>query len=380
MKTMNAVLVAIFMMILVCPAVGNSEETQGEKAISGYVSVVGKYDTNVDLSSDNIPEDAFEDDEVEDAFINEISALLFFSTTKTSRWHAEFELYCITDLHVEAFDDTWYLGRGNLYLGYEFGDNTISLLNEMKYFSEPDDTELDNFENAVSLVYKRILSRRWQGRIGYENTVHLFPESNFFNYYLNGGFLEIRNPWLPALSTYYSYNFQYYQGSYNASEKDPLSSPEAGYRHTGEIGFESFFAGKNTLIGYYAFQVDDSSGQGVEQIGDYRGEDENLEVDAEFNFAKHKGTILYSHRFNNRFSLSLYGEYIYKLFFERNEQALFMGKERTDQLLLSSIWVKAELFSGLYAKTRYLYRMNESSSDYEDFQDHIFSLGLEYRF
>ena len=381
MRIANAVLVVVFLVALITPGIAVANQEDGEKVVSGYVSVAGKYDTNVDLTSEEVAPDAFvEDDEIEDAFITEVSALILFSSPWASPWSFEVELYGLTDLHVKAMDDTWGVGRTNLYLGYSFGSNTISLLNESRYFTEPDDTELNNFRNAASGVYKRIFSRLWQGRIGFENIVHIYPESRFFDYFVNGGFAEVRNTWLPTFNTYYSYGLQFYYGSYNSSTRDLRSSPEAGFRHTGEIGFESFFARKNSLIGSYSFQVDDSSGQGVEQIGNIRGEDDNLEVDAEFNYAKHKGTLLYSHRFNDRFTLSLYEEYIHKIFFERNKEQLFSGKERTDQLFLSSVWLRSRLVSDLYAKARYLFRMNQSSLDFEDFQDHIFLLGLEYRF
>lgn len=362
------------------PTVAVCEESDEQISISGYVCVAGKYDTNVDLASKYVPKDAFEPEEIEAAFITEVAALFAFASQWSSPWHLENELYGVTDLYPQTFDDSWFIARDNLYLGIDFGSNTFSFSNEARYFSEPEDVELDNYRNTASLAFKRIFSQLWQGRIWYENIVHLFPESPFFDYYVNGGFLELRNTWMPAFSTYYSYGFQYYLGSYNSSPRDPLSSPEAGYRHSGEIGFESFFAGKNSLIGSYTFEIDDSSGQGVEQIGGFRGEDENLEIDAEFNYAKHKGTLLFSHRFNDRFTLSLYEEYVYKVFFERNKPELFMGRERTDQLLLSSIWFKARLVDGLHAKARYLYRMNESTSRYEDFQDSIFYLGLEYRY
>jgi hypothetical protein len=378
MKTVPAVSGLLFLAILLLPVTVQADD--GQDVLSGYVSVAGKYDSNVDLLGEELPPDADPGDSIEDAYISEISAMMLLKSPWNSRWYTELELYGLSDVHVNALDDTWAIGRGNVYLGYSFGDNTLSFTNEGKYFTEPDDTEFDNYRNSATLAYRRNFSPLWQGRIGYENILHIYPDSEFFDYYANGVIVELRNTWLPGFSTYYNYGFQYYQGSYNSSTDDPRSSPEAGYRHTGEIGFESFFAKKNSLIGSYTFQVDDSSGQSIEQIGSFQGEDENLEVDAEFNFAKHKGTLLYSHRFNDRFTLSLYQEFIHKTFFERNKPRLFQAKERTDQLYLSSVWLRARLASELYAKARYLYRMNQSSTDYEDFQDHIFYLGMEYRF
>lgn len=380
MRISNLIPLLVLTAVLWSPVAAPGDDSDEPGPFSGNVSVAGKYDTNIDLAGNTDPEDAYEHEDVEGAYITELSATLAFSSQWDSPWHLALELFGLADIYARDTTDTWLVGRENFYLGYDFGSNNISLLNEARYFTEPDDRDEDNFKNTASLIYKRTLSRLWQGRIGYENILHLYPNSSFFDYYVNGGFLEIRNTWKPAFSTYYSYGFQYYQGSFNAGTRDPLSSPEAGYRHTGEIGFEAIFARKNFLTGSYSLQVDNSSGQSVEQIGDFRGDDENLEVDAEFNFIKHKGTLLFSHKFNERFTLSLYEELINKTFLERNEEQFFGNNERNDMLFLSSIWFKARLVSELYAKTRYLYRMNQSSLNYEDFQDHIVYFGVEYCF
>ncbi|MEW6443519.1 MAG: hypothetical protein AB1640_21475 [bacterium] len=358
-------------------ACGESEE---EQVVSGRLSVAGKYDSNVDLLSGDLPEDAEPDEEIDEAFMTELSALLLLQPRLAPPWRLEVELYGLGDLHVEAMGDSWYTARGNLSLGYGLGASTISLLNEGRYLSEPDDTEFDNYRNTASLVWTHVFSDLWQARLGYESIVHVYPESDFFNYHADGGFVEARNTWTPTFSTYYAYHFHYYQGTGDSGPDETLGSPESSNRHTVEVGFESFLAGKGPLLGTYTFQADDSSGKGAAQIGEIRGEDENLEPEAEFDFIKHKGTLLYSHELSDRLTLSLYGELIHKTYSDLADNEDGHGRERTDTLLLSSVWLTVRLHGEWYLKPRYLYRMNQSTFDSEDFQDHIAYLGLEYRF
>ena len=380
MRIVIASSIVVVMVTLIVPARAPCQESDEGEVVSGRVSIAAKYDSNVDLSSGHAIEGAPEAEKIKDAFITELSTMLFFRPPVAPSWRLEIELYGLTDLHVAAIRDSWYTARGNLSLGYEFGANTISLLNEGRYYSEPDDTEFDNYRNTASLVFTRVFSDLWRARIGYENILHLYPESDFINYQANGGFVEVRNNWTPTFSTYYGYHFHYYQGGSDSSTHETLASPEKSNRHTGEIGFESFFARKDSLTGAYTFQVDDSSQKGVIQIGEIRGEDEKLEPDAEFNFTKHRGMLVYSHKINDRFTLSLYSELIRKSFSDLEVDENGHGQKRTDILFLSSIWFTVRLYDEWYAKPRYLYRMNQSTIDSEDFQDHIVYLGLEHRF
>jgi len=378
-KITATLLISVFV-IIVIPGVVFGQEEKKAKVVSGKINLFGKYDSNADLTSGIETGDPELEEEIESAYISEISAQLLFISPWNSPWRVEFEMFGLTDIYMKNIDDTWFIGRENLYIGYNFGSNTISLQNETSYFSEPDDMEFSVLRNWTTLAFKRVFSPLWQGRIGYENIINIYPESSFFNYYLNGGFLEIRNTWTPLFSTYYSYDFLYYTGSLEANNDDRMTSPESGYRQTGEIGFDSFFAGKNSLSGSYAFQVDDTSVEGIERIGDFDGDELSNEVYAEFNFTKHKGMILYNHKFNKRFSFSMYNELIKKVFIESGHPFSSFQSHRSDLLFLSSTWVSAGIYDGLYGKLRYVYRMNESEKDVEDYQDHIISLGLEYRF
>ena len=79
--------------------------------------------------------------------------------------------------------------------------------------------------------------------------------------------MEVRNNWRPTFSTYYRYGLIYYdegKHTHYIDDEEPdepeLGTPETGHRHTGEIGFEWFFAKKSSLIGAYTFQQDESSG------------------------------------------------------------------------------------------------------------------------
>lgn len=382
MRSTTVVQLCVALLFILIPAESPCEEDEPGKVVSGKMSIAAKYDTNVDLVSDdsNLPDEEGEVSKVEDAFVNEVSFTLRFSPDWDSSWHLELELFEVTNFYVGMIGDTWGIGRGNLYASYVFGPNTISFLEEARYFSEPDDKELDNFRNTASIIFQRILSPLWQARVGYENVLRLFPESPFFDYDIHGVFGEVRNTWRPSFSTYYRYGYQTYGGRGHAAPEDSLGMPGSGRRQTGEIGFEGFFARRNSLIGSYAFDRDRSSGDGIRQIGQIRGEQENLELDAEFNVDRHRGMLLFSRRAHDRITFSLYAELIHKKFPARAGVDEDETRERKDVMFLASTWITARLHGGFYCKARYFYRMNDSTMDLESFQDHILSLGLEYRF
>lgn len=382
MNRAMAVTLSMVLALLFSPAKAPGEGTDGEGAWSGKVSVAMKYDSNVDLLSGEVslPDEEGEVSRVEDAFVNEVTLALRLSPELDSPWHFEFELFEVTNFHVGMVRDTWGIGRGNLYASYTFGPNTIGLIEEARYFSEPDDRELDNLRNAASIDFRRILSSLWEVRAGYENVLRRFPKSSFFDYDLHGVFGEVRNTWSPAFSTYYRYGFQSYGGGDERPPGDGLGTPGSGKRHLGEVGFEWFFARGNSLIGSYAFDRDRSSGDGARQVGQIRGEQENLELDAEFDVDRHKWMGLYSRRCGDGVTFSLYAELIHKRFPARADGDDEENMERRDLMFLGSAWATLRLRGELYGRARYFYRMNDSTSDIESFQDHILSLGLEYRF
>ncbi|MFH1729012.1 MAG: hypothetical protein ABIA04_11415 [Pseudomonadota bacterium] len=87
----------------------------------------------------------------------------------------------------------------------------------------------------------------------------------------------------------------------------------------------------------------------IGQIGDFGGDYESQKIESEFNFLRNKLTILYSHRFNNSFSLY-------------------------------SIYIKYSVIYALNLNLKYIFRMNRSNIDTDDYYDHIFLLGMEYDF
>ncbi len=415
MRFVTIVSLGLALLFFLAPVEAHCAEEGGGEAVSGKVSLAGKYDTNVDLVSPHNDERDEEGDieRVEDSFITELLFTLRYASNWDSPWRLDLELFEITNLHTEAISDAWGIGRGNINVGYAFGPNTISFLEEAKYFTEPDDTEFDYFRNSASLIYKRIFSPLWEASIGFESLVFVFPNtgSRHFDYHAHGGFMEVRNNWRPTFSTYYRYGLIYYdegKHTHYIDDEEPdepeLGTPETGHRHTGEIGFEWFFAKKNSLIGAYTFQQDESSGDGERQIGEVRGEQEGLELDLEYDFTRHKGMLLYSRRLSERFTFSMYAELVHKVFPAKDVPPGAVGdeedeeeeeeegveeeagddedkfKKRTDVLFLTSAWITARLHGELYGKARYFYRMNDSTMKLEDFQSHVFYLGLEYRF
>ncbi|MBZ0271891.1 hypothetical protein K8I61_07620 [bacterium] len=351
-----------------------------EGPFSGAVGIAAKYDSNVDLGSGSAPPGAEEDDEIEDAWIAELTALLAYVSPWDSPWHLDLDASALVDVFVRDADDTWLIGRGRADLGYTFGDNSIGLQDEIEHYTEPDDTEFDYVRNTAALDYARVISALWQARVRYENIVHAYPDAGFYDYVMHGGFAQIRNTWTPALLTYYLYGYQFYLGQWASDESDPRSSPEKGARHTGEIGVEAIVARRSSIIAAYVFQLDQATGGGASEIGEIRGEDENLESDAEFNFLKHKGLVLFTHKFDKRFVASFYGEVIYKRFFERDDSITDEDAERTDLLYLVSAGASVRLVGELWAKARYVYRANESTAPFQDFRNHIALAGLEFRF
>ena len=104
--------------------------------------------------------------------------------------------------------------------------------------------------DSAIVNYRRKFSSRWQLNLGYENIATFYPDNSNFNFVMNGSFMEIRNIWNFAFSTYYTYDLQFYEGSYNADLNDLASSPREGFRHTFKLGFDWVFH-QNVLNGSY---------------------------------------------------------------------------------------------------------------------------------
>ncbi len=363
--------------LLLAPAAGMAEDSEEKIIVRGQVSVAGKYDSNVDLISKEVNDDPNIDDEIDDAWITEISTWILVTSPWNSPLLMKLELYGLADLHVEAPEDSWALGRGNLEMGYKFGKNTLSISNESAYFTEPDDTDFDNYRNSAAVFYKRTLSDKWQAKAGYINTLHLYTQNDRLDHMAHGGLSELQTTWDTALTTYYRFTYHQFQGLDHGSGNEDESIVQAGRRMTGEIGFESFFKAKNFFTGSYAYQSDKNDNEVLDEIGEIKGEDESLESDDEFNNHKHKGMLLFHHRFNDRFSIAFYEEFIHKTVLAETDE---YDGDRVDLLFCTSSWFNVRLWKKLYAKTLYLYRMNDSTYDRKDFQDHIGQLGLVYRF
>ena len=371
--------VAVALVALPAPSRADAGEAE-ETAVSGELSVAGKVDDNIDLARQEDPEGDPRSD-----LIAELAGRVRLERAVGDHWYLTAALGLRGDLLSEHTERRHRHADGTVYLGYQFGDNAVSLLDELHCFDEPGEAEFDRCRNAASLVYRRTLSPRWQLRGGYENVAAYYHNSEFFNYHLHGGFIELRNPWTEALSTFLRLGRQYYLGSYNAQTGDPESSPSSGTRSSGTVGFDLLLSGHDSLSGTGSVQVDSSSGQGVNQIGARSVDDEALEVDAEFDFVKLRLSLLYSHRLGRLLTLSVYQELIRKNFFDeplrqRREVEDGPKPERIDVLWLGSAWLSARLSDQVYAKARYVHRRNHSTVRAEEYRNHIFYLGLEYRF
>jgi hypothetical protein len=375
--------VTLAYVLITTPAAAANDASREPSLLSGKVGVTGKYDSDMTLTLGQYGQKAHSDDAIE-----EVSATVELDKTVNENWHLNLEIQGLGNWPLENRNSTWYVGNSNLYIGYARDKNTISLLDTSRYFTVPGDRHFDFFRNSATLSYKRVLSERWELGIGYENIANAYMKNADLNYILNGGLLELRNPWTPLLSTYYTYGFHYYRGKMGASQEDGTSSLSGGFRHTAEIGLDWVFAGKNNVTAAYIFQVDNSEQDNWVQHGDFQGDQGSLESEADFNFIKNKGTLLFSHRFNKRFSLTLYNEFIYKHYLSRalegNPVDTLNGVEvvpaRTDMLFLTSAWLSVRLLNDVFGKIRYIFRMNESTQNEYDYTNHIGSIGLEFHF
>lgn len=172
---------------------------------------------------------------------------------------------------------------------------------------------------------------------------------------------------------------QSYAGSFDPLENNPNSSPEDGFQHTGRIGFDWLISGTRTLSGTYLYQVDRSQ-LGVRRIGEFEGQEESQDSEAEFGLTKHKATLLCSQRLGERLALSSYAEWIHKQFDDEDDSASPPRPGRHDSLFLSSTYLTIGRSEGLVFKLRYLFRMNQSSLAAQDYRDYLLIAGPEFRF
>ena len=352
-----------------------AEMGEGDRAIrfSGTLGLYAKYNSNLTL----VDEKSTGLDQ-KDAFILEPSTDLRLSRSWGPDWWLDLGLSGQADWHAEHAEENWFFNRVHFSLGRALGEDSVNLSSEVRYFTVPDRDSFDFARHTGLLTYKKVLSPLWQVRVGYDNIVTHYPRSERFDYAMNSFFAEIRHTWSLDFSTYYTYDFQSYRGSFDPLENNPNSSPDEGSRHTGESGFDWLISGVQTLSGMYLFQFDVSE-KGVQQIGDVEGSEDSQDNEAEFDLSKHKVTLLYSRRLSHKLTLSSYAEWIHKKFHSEDDPPVPREK-RTDALFLSSTHLKIRWSGALDLNLRYLFRTNRSSLDRQDYQDHIVFFGPEYRF
>ncbi len=372
-----AALLALFVAVA-RPNTAVPDDAEPDDPWSGRVGVSQKYDSNVDLLAEEPRPDADPDDVVKDAHITEVFGAIGWMSPGYGPWRLSADLFALADLFPENMDDTWAIGRGHLDGAYRFGANALRLRSEAGGYTEPDDTEYDNWGAESSLAYACELGAVWTLSGGYQNELRRYPSATVFDFGGHGALLEVRQNWTARFSTSQRYDVWFLDGRGEEDDEGRLGAPSRVVRHAVEVAAESLIGRRHALGAAYAYQVDDAANDGAYQIGEIQGEDENLEIDGEFNVAKHRATLLYSVRIAERFSVAFYNEALHRVFL--GADAKLYGGERIDASYLGSAWVSARLYAMLFARVRYLYRMNDSRVDYLDFQDHVVLGGLEYRF
>ena len=358
------------LLLVVCMMVARADADGGFQ-LSGTAGVYAKYNTNLELV------DA-EDTGIErkETFISEPTADLRLARSWGEDWWLDLAYTGHANLHAEHDEENWYFNRTNISLLRRLGDNAVNLTSEFRHYTVPEDNDFDFARHTGILSYKRTLSPLWQVRMGFQNIITRYPETSSLNYTVNGAFVEARNTWSFDLSSYYSYDLQLYEGSADPQEF-ANTSPEDGSRHTLRAGFDWLVSPRHVLSGTYMYQIDSSySDYGLDQIGT-EGSEESQDNQAEFDLKKHKATLLYSLRFSERTTFSIYEEVIRKAW-EDEEEASILRDARNDLLFLSSAFVKYKWTDRVQFKFRYLFRINESS--FNDYTDHIVFLGPELRF
>ena len=354
-------------------AIGESAVDNDAVQISGAAGIYAKFNSNVDL----VDEKETGKDQ-KDAFIAEPTANLRLEKTWGHDWWLDLNYTGHANFHTEHRSEDWFFNRTQLSLTRRSDSNAVNLSSEVRYLTVPDDDDFDFLRHTGILSYERTLSPLWQVQVGLENINTRYPQSRWLDYSVNGGFVEIRTTWSFKLTTYYSVDLQYYEGTANTDEADPSQILEDGSRSTFRAGFDWLASPRHVLSGTLMQQRDNSDFD-PRQIGEVEGHEDSQDIEAEFDLLKHKGTLLYTYRFNDRTSISLYEEIIHKSWEDEDDGGIIIPK-RTDWLFLSSSFLKFKWKPNLNIKTRYLFRMNASTSDVEDYFDHIIFIGPEYTF
>ena len=371
---------AAWLLLLLLSEVAGTEEVGGEQKmgdeakISGTVALWGKYNSNLTLIDEGKTELA-----KKSSFIAEPNADLRLAKGWGTVWWLDASITGHANFHQSHRKENWYFNRTHISLVRDLGSNALHLTSEVRYFTVPDEDRFDFFRHTGIASYKRTLSPLWQMQVGYESITTQYPETFGLDYGVHGAFVEASNTWSFNFSSYYSYELQLYDGAANPEDEDPDARPDEGSRHTLRTGFDWLVSARRALSATYMLQIDNSEFEFV-QIGDFEGDEGSQENEAEFDLAKQKLTLLYTHKLNDKLSASAYEEWIHKKWDGDEEASDLEERERSDNLFLSSAFVTYKWDSDFHLKLRYLFRMNASSSDVHDYVDHIIFVGPEYNF
>ncbi|MEW6750123.1 MAG: hypothetical protein AB1505_04000 [Candidatus Latescibacterota bacterium] len=341
--------------------------------LSGVLAAYAKYN-----SSPRLVQGQTEGQDTGESLAGQPALDLRLARSWGTRWWLDAGYAGQADLHTDDPDNDWYFSRGHLALVRALGPHALSISSELRYLTVPGHDRYDFLRHTGLVGYRRALSPRWEGRLGYDNVLTRYVHSSGLDYLLHGLRLELATTWSPRLSARCAYGIQAYRGSYDPLEGDPNTSPDEGFRHTVELGCDWLLSGAQALGLTYAFQVDRSE-MGLGPIGPFEGHEDSQDAEAEFALTKHKATVLYARRLTGRLAFSSYLEWIRKDFDDEDDAPL-QRQGRTDALYLSASHVKLRWSERLVLRLRYLYRTNRSTLSAQDYANHIVAIGPEYAF
>lgn len=335
----------------------------GAWEFGGGAHTLAKYDDDRELSS---PQSRTREERAD--FVTELG-LDGRGLFQDPRWEVDLALRFRGDLPARRTDGARLYATHELYTGLRLAPtHLLSVSSQIDCFGEPWGTGDGVCRTYRAFAWRLRFADVWHLRMGLEHsdTKHFADKGPTWSG--GGSFVELRVRMSESLAAWVRGTaFGYHSALLGDSEE----GPEDGGRAVGGGGIEWDPGAGVALLLSGEYQFDDSDAARREPGGRV-APDEMLELDAEFNHHRVRGTALLTWRAGDTWSYGAYGEYT---------RVDFTGSPaRLDHRWMASGWVRMALTdSGLSARLRYLTRRNHSSDDAAEYVNNVVSLGLEQR-